>query len=69
VAVCFKKEHSHTIRNFNFKLGDLVLLQNMAIEKALNRKMCLRYTGPLIVVSQNRGGAYILAELDGSLLD
>ena len=26
-----------------------------------------RYTGPLVVVSRNRGGAYILAELDGTL--
>jgi hypothetical protein len=54
--------------SYNFKLGDLVLMCNTAIEKALNQKMHARYLGPLIFISQNRGGACILTELDGSLL-
>jgi hypothetical protein len=41
---------------------------NTQIEKSLNKKMHTRYIGPLIVVSRNYGGAYILAELDGTVL-
>jgi hypothetical protein len=64
----FKCTHAHTIRNFNFKHRNLVLMRNTVIEKSLNKKMRTRYLGPLIVVACNRGGAYILAELDGSVL-
>ncbi|KDR69124.1 hypothetical protein GALMADRAFT_77818 [Galerina marginata CBS 339.88] len=67
-AIRFEKEHANTIRDYEFSPGDLVLIRNTAIEKALNRKMRARYLGPLIFISRNRGGAYILAELDGSLL-
>jgi hypothetical protein len=56
------------MKDYNFSPGDLVLMRNTAIEKALNRKMRARYLGPLIFISRNKGGAYILSELDGALL-
>jgi hypothetical protein len=43
-------------------------MRNTQIEKSLNKKMRARYIGPLIVVSRNYGSAYILAELDGTVL-
>jgi len=68
-AVRFEREHSATIRDFDFRAGDLILVRNTAIEKSLNRKMRARYLGPLVVVSRNKGGAYIICELNGSVFD
>jgi hypothetical protein len=68
VTIRFEEIHIRTIKDFHFKQGDLVLMQNMQIEKLLNRKMKPRYLGPLIVLSRNRGRVCILCELDGSVL-
>ncbi|KNZ73979.1 hypothetical protein J132_08873 [Termitomyces sp. J132] len=67
-AICFETEHAAMIRNYNFKTGDLVLMRNTRIEVMHNKKMKPCYLGPLVVISHNCGGAYIVCELDGSIL-
>jgi hypothetical protein len=62
------KRHLRTLKDFNFQCSSLILMRNTQIEKSLNKKMRARYIGPLIVVSCNYGSAYILSELDGTVL-
>ena len=50
-VIHFEQDHSATVRNFDFSHGDLVLVRNTAIEKALNRKMRPRYFGPMIILA------------------
>jgi hypothetical protein len=68
VACWFEQQHLRTLKDFDFQCGSLVLMCNTQIEKSLNKKMCTRYIGPLIVVLCNYGGAYILSELDSTVL-
>jgi hypothetical protein len=64
----FEQQHLCTVKDFYFQHDSLVLMHNTQIEKSLNKKMHTRYIGPLIVVSCNYGGAYILSELDSIVL-
>ena len=64
-AAQFISHFASTIINHDLLVGSLILMQNSCIEKELNHKTKACYLGLVVVVHWTKGGAYILAEMDG----
>ena len=62
-----ERDLQHKIEEFDLGPESLVLVKNSAIEMLADRKIKPRYLGPMVVVRKLQEGAYILAELDGSV--
>ena len=63
----YERVHEHTIKNYDFKPGDLILIRNTKVEKSLNTKMETRYLGPMVVVRRTQGGSYLVCEMNGAM--
>ncbi len=48
--------------------GELVLVYNKALENRMNSKGALHWCGPYAVVARCPSGAYVVQELDSSVL-
>ena len=63
-AEAFVRAHKQTIKDYNFKPSNLILVCNTQVEKEMNRKHKDGYLRPMVVVSRHQSGLYTLAKLD-----
>ncbi|KNZ79486.1 hypothetical protein J132_09600 [Termitomyces sp. J132] len=54
----FAEEHKNSIKDFDFKPLDLVLVKNMITESSHSAKMLPFFHGPMVVIAKTRGGNY-----------
>jgi len=63
----FEKKNANWICNYDFGTGELVLVLNKKIEPDVGRKGKPHYFGPTVVVKRLQSGAYLLAEVNGTV--
>ncbi|KNZ76464.1 hypothetical protein J132_10439 [Termitomyces sp. J132] len=63
----FAEEHKNSIKDFNFKPLDLVLVKNIITESSHSAKMLPCFHNPIVVITKTRGGNYIVVEVEGAV--
>src|SRR5882724_6833973 len=66
-AAQFMSPFASTIIDYDLPVGSLMLIWNSHVEKELNCKTKAHYLGLMVVIHQYKGGAYVLAEMDGAV--
>ncbi len=51
-----------------YKKGELIIVYNKALDNQMSSKGALKWHGPYAVVARRPSGAYVVQELDGSVL-
>ena len=67
-AEYFFQKNKARMTSGDYENGTMVLVWNNALDFTFGNKGALRWSGPYIVVQRRPSGAYVLAELDGTVL-
>jgi hypothetical protein len=66
-AAYFFEKHKNRIVTGNYEPGTLVLVYNEYLDNQFGKKGLPRWNGPFVVIQKRPSGAFVLAELDGSV--
>ncbi len=64
----YNQRHANHMKHGEYAKGELVLVYDEALENQMSGKGTLRWRGPYAVVARRPSGAYVVQELDSTVL-